>query len=136
MKITETYYLIMIIYLIANINSQNITFDPCIYVNSSSYNSTIDTCLNAGNNCCAFKWSYIIEMNSSTGQNFITCVNRNTLLQYSGADFIEKYLSGIDDPTVYKTIKANGIQLFGCNTSSFMRLSLITLSTLLILIVI
>ena len=123
--------------LFSYINTQALstTYDPCIYVKSSSLNSTIDVCIKAGD-CCAFKWSYNIDYTSKDKVDFITCVSRKALIKVNpGVNYITEYLWGLEDVEVMNTILANGITYYGCE-SSFLYFKLLMSIGLFILLVI
>ena len=81
--------------LILEINTQVPSFnsyDPCMYVGTSNNNALNATCLNAGDNCCTFYWSY----NVYESLEFYACINKTSVVKY-GKDLIKAFTSGLED---------------------------------------
>lgn len=92
--------------------SQSIdTYDPCIYVNSTNSNSTVDICLKAGD-CCAFKFSYNVDFTSNEKVDFYSCVSKKILKYYNMSDYKTVYLSGIEDTEVQAELKST-LKVYG-----------------------
>jgi hypothetical protein len=92
------------------------SYDPCIYVNSTNSNSTIDICLKAGD-CCAFKFSYNVDFSSNEKIDFYTCVSKKILKYYNMSDYKTVYLSGIEDTDVQTELKST-LKVYGTGCSS------------------
>ena len=91
-------------------------YDPCIYVNSSNSNTTIDTCLKAGD-CCAFQFSYNVDFTSNEKVDFYSCVSKSILSYYNNSDYKTVYLSGIEDTDIQSQLKST-LKVYGTGCSS------------------